>query len=242
MSSLYSNGVLSTVTLSPQSPEATVALQLGPKAAVVTGTARDARTGKPIPPAFTIRRLDNPKNVFGISMGANFRILIPSSTDVSLEVSSAGYRHMMYADPHTRSQTLRLNPAEEVQSDVLLEPLQENLQSVRFLIPDGYRGWLRVKCQSKEGPGAAYNTVLKFSADGVASTAGVCPNLGPQNDYFYDSPDGSLRAISDDYWAGKGLVWGEHQSDRGGMVVEFAFFVGTEEAYRRAPSPAHGGN
>jgi hypothetical protein len=52
---------LAAVQISPDRPIATVALKLGPKAAIMSGTVRDALTGKPIPVGFMLRRADNPE-------------------------------------------------------------------------------------------------------------------------------------------------------------------------------------
>jgi hypothetical protein len=79
-------------------------------------------------------------------------------------------------------------------------------------------------------------SILKFPDGGTLRTSSSCPDAGPQNIYFYYSRDGSTHAFSDNYWGGNGLVWGEYSGIRGNDVVEFGFFVGTEEEYTKAAS------
>ena len=62
----------------------------------------------------------------------------------------------------------------------------------------------------------------------------LVPGSASDNHYcYYQSANGVSRAIAEDYWNGNGLIFGEHIATRGEKTIEFGFFVGTEEEYRK---------
>jgi hypothetical protein len=214
------------VTISAEQPTGTVVLRFGPKAGTITGTARDKRTGKPVPVGFTMRRLSD-SWVHQMTQPPNFRVLIPASEDFSLEASSEGYQTW-----ESGSRPFRLEPGAQLHLDIKLRPQPDETRASRILVPEGYRGRLQLECRT-EGEGRAGPFI--FLADGVLRTSSsACPMPGPQNAYFFYSPDGSTRAFPDDYWNGRGMIWGEYSGIRGDAVVVFGFFVGTEEEYAKA--------
>jgi hypothetical protein len=216
------------VTISASEPSGMVVLRFGLKAGTITGTARDEVTGKPVPAGFTMRRLSD-SWIHEMSQPPNFRVLIPASEEFSLEASSEGYQKW-----ESGSHPLRLEPGGQLHLDIKLRPQPDETRASRILVPEGYRGRLRLECRT-EGEGGAGPFI--FPADGVLRTSSSsCPKPGPQNAYFYHSSDGSTRAVPDNYWNGTGMIWGEYSGIRGADVVAFGFFVGTEEEYTKATS------
>jgi hypothetical protein len=113
------------VTLTAKAPLLTVKVRLGEKAPVITGTVRDATSGKPLAANFTVRSLKFPDRGMSMSMSSPpaFRIFITPSTNYSFEVSAPGYRDWSYADQQNSSRPLRLAPRAHLRLDVQLEPL-----------------------------------------------------------------------------------------------------------------------
>jgi len=89
----YSNFDVPTVTLAPAFPNASVTIKLPPKGGVLEIVAvLDAVTKRKIDSASIIlRRVSNP-TLFISTSATTGRILIPSLTDVTIEVTAPGYR------------------------------------------------------------------------------------------------------------------------------------------------------
>jgi hypothetical protein len=226
------------VTISAQQPSGNVLLMFGSKAGVLAGMVRDARTGKPVLAGFTLRRLSD-SWFLSSSQPSNFRIFVPASTDVSLEVESPSYRTWAYMNPTSNSRQLRLEPGAQMHLDITLIPQPEEGRVARLLVPNGYRGQLQLDCDVKDQPPVPQETgarVFKFSSDGKLQTSSSCPRPGSENVYYSYSIDGSMRELSDNYWNGRGMIWGEYNGFRGGKLCEFGFFVGTEEEYVKTTS------
>lgn len=118
----YSNLEVPTVTLSPMFPKADVRVQLGPKAGVLElSPVTDAVTGKKIEsPSITLRRSQNP-DLFITTSAAGARILVPSETDILLEVSAPGYKPSASSDGIANTR-IRLKPEEVRKLAVSLQP------------------------------------------------------------------------------------------------------------------------
>src|SRR5712691_5517593 len=82
----YSNHVFPTATLTPSAPAIELILKIGPPAGVIHGSVRDARTTTPIAASFHLRRVADPDNWISLSQRPEYRVLIPPSTEVSIEV------------------------------------------------------------------------------------------------------------------------------------------------------------
>jgi hypothetical protein len=91
----FSRSEAPLVTISASQASGTVLLKFGPKAGVLTGTVKDARTGKPVLAGFTLRRL-NDSWLLTTSQPANFRVFVSPLTETgcapSCRRSSAGAR------------------------------------------------------------------------------------------------------------------------------------------------------
>ena len=227
------------VTISASQPSGTVLLKFGPKAGVLTGAVRDARTGKPVLAGFTLKRLNDSWRLTS-SQPANFRAFVPPLTEVSLEVDAPSYQKWTYINSTSQSRQLRLEPGGQMHLDITLTPQPEESRIARLLVPEGYRGRVRLDCDIKDQPAVSQETsatVFKFPASGILRTSSSCPRPGSENVYYSYSRDGSLHELSDNYWNGSGMIWGEYNGYHGGELREFGFFVGTEAEYLKTTVP-----
>lgn len=228
---LYSNGNLYTATIAPSAPIADVRIQLGPKAGVIIGSITNVMNGAPLNAAFKLVRSASPDEWLSTSAPPDYRILVPSSTDVLLEVAAPGFRTWTPGHP------LHLESGAEMRLDIQLEPSHDpGLHPSRFLVPDGFVGWLLLDYGVKGAelvPTEDGMKIFKFPASGALSTSSAGPERGAEDKYFYYFADGSLREIASDYRNGKGMIWGQHEGTRSGALSQFGFFIGTEEQYKK---------
>jgi hypothetical protein len=120
----YSDGKFQTATLTVNHPAETVIIRLVSKAGVLIGTVRDAITGATLYPCLELRRANgNFLSGSGI-IKANFHVLIPSVTEVTVKMWLDGYRPWYYpgTDEKSRSAPLRLSPDEQKTLEILLQP------------------------------------------------------------------------------------------------------------------------
>src|SRR6266436_7302763 len=144
--SFFNDQPVPTAQISAQHRIADVVINLGPKAGMLTGTISDAVTGKPIPAGFWLVQVKDRNKWMGTSAAPNFRVLIPSSKEMEVKVSAPGYEDWVYLDPAIPSQVLRMYPGSEIHLDIQLKPAHKrSLPISKFLIPEGYIGWLRVE-------------------------------------------------------------------------------------------------
>jgi hypothetical protein len=109
-------------------------------------------------------------------------------------------------------------------------------RSWRFLIPEGYRGWVRVEFEIPGAPplpAEAGQTVLKIPPTGLLRTSSPEQYGWAKDDYvFYAS--GGLQPIPDS-GAGK-LIWGKinnsEESGSSGKRRYEEFFVGTQQQFK----------
>jgi hypothetical protein len=108
---------------------ANVVLVLGPRAGVLRGTVLDKTTGRAInyqhPPHFVIRKVSDGAESIEFMGPAKFRWLLPSATEVTLEVFVEGYERWAYAEPSSPRTPMpfRLESGEEKTLNIWLEPL-----------------------------------------------------------------------------------------------------------------------
>jgi Carboxypeptidase regulatory-like domain len=119
----YSNHMFTTATLTSGAPEVDLILKVGPAASMLTGLVTDAE-GHPINATFLLRRASDRDNWISMSQRPEYRILVPPSTDVLLEVSAPGCKTWYYggpADALGRS-PIRLESGKQMKLDVQLHP------------------------------------------------------------------------------------------------------------------------
>jgi hypothetical protein len=158
-------------------------------------------------------------------------LLLPTRKDLTLEVSSPGYQTWTYGE------RFQLEPGSEWKLDIKLTPQPDSTRLTKILIPEGYRGQVRLQC-GLEGPPAMSQEdgrmVYRIGRGGILQTSSPCPEMGSDNHYYYyETANGVSRAIAEDYWHGNGLIFEERAATGGGKTFEFGFFVGTEEEYRK---------
>ena len=237
--SFYSNDVFPVVAVTPEAPIAQLRIQLGPRAGILTGSVTSAKTGAPLNAGFKLTRALAPNKWISTSVPPNYRVLIPPSTDTLLEVSASGYETWHYGGPSdpSRRSPLRLSPGAEMHLDILLEPRYDpNLHPSKFLVPDGYAGWLQLEYNVKDAapvPVENGEKIFKFAKSGVLSTSSPGPDAGAENEYLYYSENGTTHEIPLDYRSGNAMIWGQHPGSKGGVMCLFEFFVGTEEQYKK---------
>jgi hypothetical protein len=238
-SSFFNDHPLPTVPLSGQHRIADVNVNLGPKAGILMGTISDALTGKPIPAGFDLVQVKDRSKWMRTSAGPNFRVLIPSSKEIEVKVSAPGYETWLYPDPAIPSQVLRMDPGAEIHLDIHLKSAhKQNSPISRFLIPEGYVGWLRVEHDVECAlpiPVEDGVRIFRFTGASVLETSSPMPEDAAERQYFYYAADGSERNLAADYRNGNGMIWQETPGSRGGKMRMFIFFVGTEEQPKTRP-------
>ena len=229
--SFYDSGGIPEATITQTSPTADAQIRLGPKAGILTGSVTNAETAAPVNAAFKLIRTTSTDHWFSTSQGTNYRVLLPSATDVLVEVSSPGYKTWTSSGP------LILQAGAEMHLNISLEVSRDpSLPVYQFLVPDGYVGWLRLEGNVKDAPSVGVENklrIFKFTLIGVLATSSAVPEEAAEKRYLYYSENRSTREIPTDYRHGRGMIWGEAQGYRGGVLSQFYFFVGTEEQYQK---------
>lgn len=240
-SGFFNDLPLITAEVSAQHRIAQVVVNLGPKAGILTGTISDAATGKPIPAGFWLVQAKDRNKWMSTSAAPDFRVLIPSSKEMEVKVSAPGYEDWVYSNPAIRSQVLRMDPGSEIHLDIHLRPAHDrSLPVSKFLIPNGYIGWLRVEYDVQCFPPIQVEDgvrTLRFAGANVLETSSSMPEDAAEREYFYYAADGSERNLAADYRNGNGMIWRESPGSRGGKMKMFMFFVGTEEQSKRRLLP-----
>jgi hypothetical protein len=113
----------------------------------------------------------------------------------------------------------------------------------RFLITDGYVGWVEVKYGDLNAPTFPMDNgtlICRIRDDGLLVTSSLLEAGWAKDEYLYYSEDGSVRPLKETGWGAGGMIWGEGaewQQTAGGSqptrITQF-FYVGTEEQYHRA--------
>jgi hypothetical protein len=111
-------------------------------------------------------------------------------------------------------------------------------RSVRFLIPAGYSGWVRVEFEVQgvtQFPVEAGHTVAKIPPDGLLRTSSPEQYGWAKDSYYFYSGDG-MQSIPE---VGPGrLIWGKINGETHGASGKRKyeeFFVGTEQQYKNHP-------
>ncbi len=109
----------------------------------------------------------------------------------------------------------------------------------RYLIPDGYVGWVRVEYDVAGAPPLLLQDgrfILKFPAKPVLETSSP-EHFGWAKDEFFYYRDGNLHRLAQTTRGGGGAIWGringEATTIRGRRQYE-EFFVGTEPQFQQA--------
>ncbi|MGH9530736.1 MAG: carboxypeptidase-like regulatory domain-containing protein [Terriglobales bacterium] len=107
------------VTLSPGHPTGQATLVIGPQGGVLVVSVRDAVSGAPVNSQLVLKRADGLGEIM-ISEPADFHALLPTNTDLSIEIRQQGYKPWSYA---TRPNSfLRVRSGEQVKIEVEIVP------------------------------------------------------------------------------------------------------------------------
>lgn len=118
-----------TVTLTMQEPSASITIKLAPRAGILIGTVGDSVTGKPVNKMQVIWMATASSNAASGSSGTydkgEFRVNLPTKSDLLVFVSAPGYKTWFYRDLADPSQAeLRLASGEQKSVDIELVPKQ----------------------------------------------------------------------------------------------------------------------
>lgn len=113
----------------------------------------------------------------------------------------------------------------------------------RFLLPDGYVGWVDILYDQHDGPALPPidgKRVLTIPATGLLKTVSSAEEGWGSDEYFYLSPDGRSRSLPQAAMGKGGMIWDEGFSGnhaRHSLARRESFFVGTEAQYRSNKQP-----
>ncbi len=108
-------------------------------------------------------------------------------------------------------------------------------RSLRFLIPEGYNGWVRVEFEVSGAPALlseAGQTVLKIPATGMLRTSSP-EQYGWANDCYYFYSNAGSRPLPDS--GSRRLIWGRINGEAVGSSGKRKyeeFFVGTSQEFQ----------
>ena len=110
----------------------------------------------------------------------------------------------------------------------------------RYLIPDGFTGWVRVEYRQKNAPPLPTENghrLLTLDAHGAAATSSSPPIGHGKDDFFYYAA-GRRTPLSNAGVCKGGMIW-EVQTmvDERSSIPYTRFFVGTEDEYRHVVDP-----
>ncbi|MGD1105339.1 MAG: carboxypeptidase-like regulatory domain-containing protein [Terriglobia bacterium] len=127
------------VTLELASPTAVVTIHLPPKAGAIQSiSVVDAVTGMEMnSAAITLRRAAEPTHFVGTSTTMT-PILVPSNTDVSVEITATGYKSWPGKGEPIKTAQIKLSPEQGVKLEVKLAPDGSKVNSVALFSPAPY--------------------------------------------------------------------------------------------------------
>lgn len=119
----------------------------------------------------------------------------------------------------------------------------------RFIVPDGYVGWVKVYYNVKDAPALPLEEgyyLLKFPDSGILKTSSA-PEYGEASDEYYYYSDNTRRPLKTSFYGEGGMIWGGYDGSSGTASMGEhtkdiseerkstyrAFFVGTEEVYTK---------
>jgi hypothetical protein len=112
---------------------------------------------------------------------------------------------------------------------------------VRYLIPQGYVGWVTIK-HGEDAPPLGLKDgeyICRIPLSGGLDTSTEIEDGWAKDEYDYYREDGSLKVLPETGWGAGGMIWGGsvrfEQPQNGAKASNFAqtFYVGTEAQYHR---------
>lgn len=109
----------------------------------------------------------------------------------------------------------------------------------RYLVPDGYVGWVRVEYNIAGAlplPMEGDRFILKFPSKPFLQTSSP-EHFGWARDEFFYYSDGSLRPLAQTARGGGGMIWGRINGEATTITGKHQyeeFFVGSEQQFQQA--------
>lgn len=126
--------------------------------------------------------------------------------------------------------------------DSVFNALEQKRMPARYLIPDGYVGWVQIDMGVNGAPPPAREgayLVFQIPRTGHLVTSAHLEEGWAYDQYFYCDNTGNRRRLPETGWGGGGMVWagstGDSVSDGVRSPSHYRFFVGTEDQYHKAP-------
>ena len=113
---------------------------------------------------------------------------------------------------------------------------------VKYLIPDGYVGWVKIKRGENAAPLPLVDGkyICRIPPDGTLATSTVTEDGWATDEYFYDSGDNNFTPLRETSWGDGGMIWGgttefgaTAPGSRPTRMTE-NIFIGTEAQYRHS--------
>jgi hypothetical protein len=137
---------------------------------------------------------------------------------------------MLSSNPMKKLRYLRLTLAFSLIS-VAATCQDQSRRPSRYLIPEGYVGWVRIDFNIKDAPPLPLENgfyLFKFPASGrIQTSSDMEYGVADDEHYYYAGED--RKALRSSGWGGGGLIWaGFNGGAQGAKEVHQYFFVGTE--------------
>jgi hypothetical protein len=115
---------------------------------------------------------------------------------------------------------------------------------VRYLIPDGYVGWVKINFRVQSAPALPIEDGYYLARMPEAGELGTSSDIeyGWAKDEYYYYVDDTRHPLKATTWGGGGFIWGGfngQEQDPNQKVVQtyLQFFVGTEDQYKSHIGP-----
>ncbi len=121
----------------------------------------------------------------------------------------------------------------------ILDLLLHRRPPSRFLIPSGYRGWVRIEYRVSNAPQLPREgeyLLVRLAGDGTLKTSSDLPEGWGHDQFFYLS-EGQRKLLSNAGWCKGGMIWDEVTGKDEHSPVLLKFFVGTEDQFRLETDP-----
>jgi len=122
---------------------------------------------------------------------------------------------------------------------LILDLLLHRCPPSRFLIPSGYRGWVRIEYRVFNTPLLPREgdyLLVRLADDGTLKTSSDLPEGWGHDQFFYVSR-GQRKQLSNAGWCKGGMIWDEITAGDGHSQKFLKFFVGTEDQFRLEADP-----
>jgi hypothetical protein len=138
---------------------------------------------------------------------------------------------------------------------LLVSGCMQKRQPDRYLIPQGYTGWVLIEYEVKGAPPAGSENgfnLFRIPRNGRLQTSSPRMQTGwAKDEYYYVDTKGQRQRLNFTGWGGGGMIWGGATSDgvitvgdsKGSRQIQTpptqTFFVGTEKQFGKAGPEPH---